>query len=173
MLAPLLASPGINLFLAWMWRRGLLESGSGPKSLFRTTDGEVESKEEGKVNHLAYFPSQSFPKVFLFCLNYHFQELSPSCLLRSRHATLTTIFSSLATHLDPSPSLHKRAVWLCLCQGRHFVTNPAVFPQDRSFLSLKTLTHGSGTFLSQEAAQFLRSLLIAYSCEASHQQCQG
>lgn len=155
MLAPLLASPGINLFLAWMWRRGLLESGSGPKSLFRTTDGEVESKEEGKVNHLAYFPSQSFPKVFLFCLNYHFQELSPSCLLRSRHATLTTIFSSLATHLDPSPSLHKRAVWLCLCQGRHFVTNPAVFPQDRSFLSL------------QDPNSWFRNLSIPGSCSVS------
>ncbi|VCX38997.1 unnamed protein product [Gulo gulo] len=52
--------------------------------------------------------AKSFPKFSCFCLNcHHFQELSPSSLLRTRHATLTTIFFPLATHLAPSPSLHK------------------------------------------------------------------
>lgn len=60
-LATELAPPGINLFLACLWRRGFLESVFGPRSLFPTKDGGYESKEEGKVNHLAYFRvSQSF-----------------------------------------------------------------------------------------------------------------
>lgn len=60
-----LASLGADLFLAWLWRKGSLPNQmSEHRRLFLIRDGRVDSKEEGKVDHLAHFPSQ-FPSFLI------------------------------------------------------------------------------------------------------------
>lgn len=79
-----LASPGIDFFLVWLWRKGSLPNQCLGIEDFLMRDGSVDSKEEGKVDHLAHYSGVQ-------------AQLPPY----SRHAILTTISFPLALTLPP------------------------------------------------------------------------